>query len=143
MREFVAGVLEVLFFPVLWFKWSVYKHCLAKVLLAIWQIFLHENNCNYNSYKFRYKFAFIPFLPLLRETKTKNQSHAEFNRFFERNLLTCYSCSYCSSIWLNTRKISYSVLDVFYIVCYNKPEYYAAVLSTTLDCYTKTWLDIK
>ena len=24
------------------------KHCVPKVLLEIWQVFLHENNCNYN-----------------------------------------------------------------------------------------------
>ena len=57
---------------VLWFKWSVKKHYVAKVLLAMWEVFLHENNCNYNSYKSSYKFAFIPFYPFL-ETNDKNQ----------------------------------------------------------------------
>ena len=33
-------------------EWSVKKHCVAKVLLAVLHIFLHENNCNYNCYKF-------------------------------------------------------------------------------------------
>ena len=28
-----------------------WKNSVAKVLLAIWQIFLHENNRNYNSYR--------------------------------------------------------------------------------------------
>ena len=32
------------------------------VLLAIWDIFLHENNRNYNSYRFCYKLVFILFL---------------------------------------------------------------------------------
>ena len=86
------------------------KHCLAKVLPAI----LHENNRNYNSFIFSYKFAFILFLPFLRNQNqesgflqvggvvTRNicffyiashallQSHAEFNRLSERNFLTCY-----------------------------------------------------
>ena len=38
----------------------------------MWEVFLHENNCNYNSYKSSYKFAFIPFYPFL-ETNDKNQ----------------------------------------------------------------------
>ena len=37
------------------------KHCVAKVLLAIWEIFLHENNRNYDSYRFSYKSVFIHF----------------------------------------------------------------------------------
>ena len=35
-------------------------------------MFLHENNCKYNSYKFDYKFAFIPFLPFLRNQKQES-----------------------------------------------------------------------
>ena len=78
------------------------KHYVAKVLLAISEIFLQENNNNYNSNRFSYKFAFIFFLSFLTNQKqkqvgdvvTKNifvfflfivsrallQSHAEFNR---------------------------------------------------------------
>ena len=37
----------------------------AKVLVSIVGIFLHENNRNYNSYRFSYKFAFILFLYFL------------------------------------------------------------------------------
>ena len=52
------------------------KHCwvikLAKILLAIWGIFLHENNCNYNSCRFNYKFAFIFFLYFLTNQKQKS-----------------------------------------------------------------------
>ena len=78
------------------------KNCVAKVLLAIWEIFLHENNCRYNSYRFSSKFAFILFLPFLTNQKQEYgfqqvaglvtwniflfiasralvQSHAEFN----------------------------------------------------------------
>ena len=39
----------------------------VKVLLAIWEIFLRENNRNYNSYRFSHKFAFIPLLFFLRK----------------------------------------------------------------------------
>ena len=48
------------------------KHCVAKVLLAIWEIFLHENNRNYNSYRFSYKFAFILFLSFLTNQKQES-----------------------------------------------------------------------
>ena len=39
------------------------KHCVAKILLAIWEIFLHQNNRNYNS-DFAFFFAnfFFSFL---------------------------------------------------------------------------------
>ena len=52
--------------------WSVKKHCVAKVLLATSEIFLHENNCNYNSYKFNYKFTFVLFLCFLRNLKEES-----------------------------------------------------------------------
>ena len=42
----------------LWVKQSVKKQCEAKVLLKIWEIFLHENNRNCNSCRFNYKFAY-------------------------------------------------------------------------------------
>ena len=48
------------------------KHCVAKVLLAIGEILLHENNRNYKSYRFSYKFAFIVFLPLLTNQKQES-----------------------------------------------------------------------
>ena len=55
-RGFADAVQQMVLFPVLWFKWSVKKlcvakHCVAKVLLGIWEIllgFLHENILNYN-----------------------------------------------------------------------------------------------
>ena len=88
-------------------------------------MFLHENNRNYNSYRFSYKFTFIFCFCLFLKTKNKNQvfsklvvwlletflfflfiacrtllqSYAEFNRLLQRNLLTCYSCSYYSSMF--------------------------------------------
>ena len=36
-------------------KWSVKKHCVAKILLAIWRKSLYDNSWNYNFYKFSYK----------------------------------------------------------------------------------------
>ena len=57
------------FYVVLWFKWSLKKHCVAKGLLAIWEIILHENNRNYNSYKFSYKFPFTFILSFLTNQK--------------------------------------------------------------------------
>ena len=59
------GVLQVVLFIVLWFKWSVEKHCVVKVLLAVWEILLRKKNCKYNFYRFRYKFTFILFLSFL------------------------------------------------------------------------------
>ena len=47
-------------------------HCIAKVLLAMWQIFLHENNPNFNSYRFKYKFAVILFLLFLKNQKQES-----------------------------------------------------------------------
>ena len=45
---------------------------MKKVLLAIWEIFLHENNWNYNSYRLSCKYAFVPFLSCLRNWKEKS-----------------------------------------------------------------------
>ena len=92
--------------------WSLRKHCVAELLLAIWEIFVHENNRHYNSYRFSNKFAFIHFLSFLWNQKqesgfhqvdglvTRNicflfiasgaliQSHAEFNRLLQKE----FSC---------------------------------------------------
>ena len=48
------------------------KHCVAKVLLGIWEIFLHENNHNCNSYRCGDKFAFMLFLPFLKNQKEES-----------------------------------------------------------------------
>ena len=44
----------------------------AKILQGIWETFLHENNHNYNSYKFSYKFTFIPFLSFRKSQKQES-----------------------------------------------------------------------
>ena len=49
-------------FTILSFKRWVKEQCVAKVLPAIWETFLHENNCKFNSYKLSYKLAFKPFV---------------------------------------------------------------------------------
>ena len=45
------------------------KHCVARILQGILERFLYENNRNYNSYKFSYKFDFIPVLSFRRNQK--------------------------------------------------------------------------
>ena len=108
------------FFAVLWFRWSVKRHCVAKISQGIWERFLYENNRNYNFYKFIYKFIkfVLSFVCLFVETKTRItflaswwsgnqkyfcflfitnrallQRYTEFNRHLYRDFLTCYSCS--------------------------------------------------
>ena len=70
----IVGItcLQVVLLTVLWFKWSARKHCVAKLLPAMRELLLHENNHNYNSYRFSYKFAFILALSFL--TNQKQQS---------------------------------------------------------------------
>ena len=80
------------------------KNSVAKVLLVIWEIFLHENNRNYNSYKFSYKLAFIVFLSFLTNQKQE---------FLWRNFLTCCSCSYYSSMLLLCKLGADSTEDMF------------------------------
>ena len=97
--------LQVVLCTVLWFKLSVEKHCVAKVVLAVWEIFLHENNRNYNSYKFSYEFTSIFFFSFLSNQKQesglqqigglviRNISVFLFIAscaLHERNFLTCY-----------------------------------------------------
>ena len=65
MCPWLASVL----FTVWGIKWSVKKPCIAKVLVPIWEIFLHENNCNYNSYRFSYKVPFILFFSFITNQK--------------------------------------------------------------------------
>ena len=48
------------------------NYCVAKVLLSIWEIFLYENNPNYNANRFSYKFAFLPSLPFLAKQKQES-----------------------------------------------------------------------
>ena len=52
---------HVVLFKILSLEGPVKELYVAKRLLAIWETFLYENNRNINSYKFSYKFIFIPF----------------------------------------------------------------------------------
>ena len=70
--EFAEGVLQIVLFTALWFKWSVKKCCVAKILLAIWEIFLHVNNREYHSHRFSYNFTFILFLSFLTNQKQES-----------------------------------------------------------------------
>ena len=49
------------------------KHCVAKILQKILERFLHENNRNYNFYKFGYKFDLIPVLSFRRNQKQESK----------------------------------------------------------------------
>ena len=51
------------------------KHYIAKVLLAIREIFLYENNRNYISYRCNYKFALIHFLSFLTNQEQESGFH--------------------------------------------------------------------
>ena len=52
-------------------KLSNSEKLVGKILPAISETFLDENNCNYNSYKLSYRSAFIFFLSFV-ETEIKN-----------------------------------------------------------------------
>ena len=45
----------------------------ARILQGILEKFLYENNRNYNSYKFSYKFDFIPVLSFRRNQKQESK----------------------------------------------------------------------
>ena len=89
------------------------KHCVAKVLLAIWETFSHENNHNYNSNRYFSTNSLLSSFCHFLQNKNKNQvfrksvvcflfivsralleSHAKFNILLQRNFLTRYYCSY-------------------------------------------------
>ena len=71
-RTVINWFLQVVLFIVLGFKWSVKKHCVAKVLPAIWETFLHKNYCSYNSCRFSYKLVFILLFFFLTNQKQKS-----------------------------------------------------------------------
>ena len=99
------------------------KHCVAKILQAIWAMFLHENNRHYNPYRFSYNFFYtlftLSYKPriwfsaswwssnekyfcfLFISSRTLLQNHGEFNRLLQMNFFTCYSCLYCSSVFIS------------------------------------------
>ena len=62
------------------------KHCVTKISQRIWERFLYENNCNHNSYKVSYKFAFIPYLSFCRKQK-RESSFQQVGHLVVRNFL--------------------------------------------------------
>ena len=66
------GVLQSVLYTVICFMWLVKKPRVAKILQAIWEIFLYENNCNYNSYKFSYKFTWTTILSFCRNQEQES-----------------------------------------------------------------------
>ena len=51
-------------------QWKI--HCVAKILLAISEIYFQENNVNCNFYRLKYKFTFMPLLSFVRnQTRIK------------------------------------------------------------------------
>ena len=71
-KDLLTVFYRLFYLQFLRFKWSVIKHYLAKFLLLIWEITLHESNRNYNSYRFCYKFACILFLSILTNQKQES-----------------------------------------------------------------------
>ena len=65
------------------------KNCVAKILKGIWGRILYENNRNFNSYKFSYKFNFIPSLSVYENQKQ------EPNFQQVRGLVTSNSFAFC------------------------------------------------
>ena len=119
-RGFAEGVLQVVLLAILWYNWSMKKHCVAKILLAIWEYFYMKIivtiiakyvvtnlflSSFFISYKLKTRIWFSAswwsgnekyFCFLFIASRALLQSHAEFNRLLERNFLTCYSCTYYS-----------------------------------------------
>ena len=58
MARICWGRSKVVLFKVLYFKWSVKKHSVAKIFQGIWDKFSDKNNLKYNSYKFSFAFKF-------------------------------------------------------------------------------------
>ena len=90
-RGFAEAVLQVVSFTVLCFKWSVKKHCVANILQGIWMIFLYENNCNYNSYKFSYKSTLISFFSFRRNQKQESNIYQEGDLVTRNIYLFCFT----------------------------------------------------
>ena len=70
-REFAEGILQVLSFTVLCFKSFVKKHCVVKILLATWETFLYESNCNYIFCKFTFTNLLLPLCSAFVKTNKR------------------------------------------------------------------------
>ena len=61
------------------------KHCVTKILQGILERFLYENDRNYNSYKFSYKFDLIPVL-LFRKNQKQVSKFQQVGDLVTRNI---------------------------------------------------------
>ena len=89
------------------------KYCVTKVLLALSDKVLHENNRKYNSYRFSCKFAFILFLSFLTNQKKESGFH-QVDDMVKRNI-----CAFCLE----------------QVVLYFK------AIPNSIDCYKRILLD--
>ena len=71
-RRFAEGVLKVVLFTVLWFKWSLKKYCVAKVLLTIGKYFYMKRIISTIPTGLVTNSLLSSFCPFL-QTKNKNQ----------------------------------------------------------------------
>ena len=103
-------------------NWSVKRHWKVKILQGILEFLLNENNCTCNTYKFSYKFTFIPLCVPSLKPKARIQFSASWwsgdekylcfliivsctllqgcpklKRLLLMDFLTCYHCSYYAS----------------------------------------------
>ena len=61
------------------------KHCVAKVLLAIWETFLHEKNRSYNFSRLSDKFLFVLFFSFLTN-QNQTSGFQQFGGLVMRNI---------------------------------------------------------
>ena len=58
-------------------QWKKKQKRAAKILSAVWETFLLENNCSFNFHKFKYKFTLVSSF-----VETKSKSGKEKYMFF-------------------------------------------------------------
>ena len=104
-EELMRAFYKLFYLRFWWFKGSELKRCVSKVLLEIWDIFLHENNRNYNCYRFSYKFVFLIFLSFLRNPKTSIKISASW--------WSCNAKHFCS-LFIASHALLQSYAEDFY-----------------------------
>ena len=131
------------------FKWSLKKHCVAKILQGIKERFLYENNRNYNSYSFSYKFALIPVIVFLEKAKTRAKTWTSCwsgNKKYFCCLFTANRALLLNYIEFNRLLLKYffHVIPTRFIVpCSNQPflNGVLVILKTTRrTCWHALWL---
>ena len=131
------------------FNWSLKKHCVAKILQGIKERFLYENNRNYNSYSFSYKFALIPVIVFLEKAKTRAKTWTSCwsgNKKYFCCLFTANRALLLNYIEFNRLLLKYffHVIPTRFIVpCSNQPflNGVLVILKTTRrTCWHALWL---